>query len=52
MTTQQTKDAQIAANVFVRLAKTLRTTYKDNITPDELDEMARILVARTRKQEV
>lgn len=51
MTAQQMKDAQIAANVFSRLATTLRKTYKENITPDELDVMARVLISRTRNQE-
>ena len=51
MTAQQMKDAQIAANVFVRLAKSLRTTHKETITPDELEVMARVLISRARKQE-
>lgn len=51
MTVQQMKDAQIAANVFVRLAKSLRSTYKEAITPDELEAMARVLVSKARKQE-
>lgn len=51
MTAQQAEDARTAAKVFIRLANSLRKSYKDSITTQELEAMARALIVRAKKQE-
>lgn len=44
--TPQIASPRQSAEVFMRLAKALRSQYKDSITPDELDMMGRIIIQK------
>ena len=48
MTSQNEKivDIRQSAAFMIRLASTLKSTQKESITPDELIQMAKILISR------
>jgi hypothetical protein len=41
-------DAKISASVITRLAKALKSIQKESITPEELMQMAKLIIARVQ----